>query len=73
MADSHTVRGVLRFLMSLISTRQKIGWAGELRQMQELDSNFKSLQRWDSIHSMTGVVRQCGCFQVGLKIQSTRQ
>jgi len=58
MADSHTVHGRLGFLMSLIGTRQKIAWAGELRQMRELDSNFKSLQRWDSIHSITGVIRQ---------------
>jgi len=69
MANSHTVHGVLGYLMSLISTRRKIVWAGKLRWMRKLDSNFKSLQRKVSIHSMTGVFRRCGCFQVRLKIQ----
>jgi len=73
MANSHTVRGVLGFLMSIICTRRKIVWAGEFRQMRELDSNLKSLQRHDSIHYMTGDIRQCGCCQVRLKIQRTRQ
>ena len=72
MADSHTVPGVLGFLLSLIDTRRKIAWGDELRPMRELDSNFKSLQLWDSIHSMTGVIRQCGYFQMHLKIQRTR-
>ena len=67
-ANSQTVRGVLGFLISLMSTRRKIVWAGELRWMRELDSNFKSLQHQDSIHSITGVFRRCGCFQVHLKI-----
>jgi len=72
MADSHTVPGVLGFLMSVIDTKRKIAWAGELPPMRELDSNFKSLQLRDSIQSITGVMRQCGCFQVRLKIQRTR-
>jgi len=69
MANYHTVHGVLRFLMSLIGTRRKIVSAGELRRIRELDPNFKSLQRQDCIRSMTGVIRQCGCFQVCLRIQ----
>ena len=72
MANSHTVHGVLGFLMSLLDTGRKIVWAGKLRRMRELDSNFRSLQLWDSIHSMTGVIRRCGCFQVRLKIQRMR-
>jgi len=68
MAGSHTIHGVLGCLMSRIGTRQEIAWAGESRWMRELDSNFKSLQRRDSIHSMTGVIRRWGCFQVRLKI-----
>jgi hypothetical protein len=51
----------------------KIAWAVELRQMWELDSTFESLQRRDSLHSLPGVVRQFGCFQVHLKIRSTRR
>jgi len=69
MANSHTVYGVLGYLMSLIGTRWKIVWADELRWMWELDSNFKSLQSRVCIHSMTGVSRRCGCFQVCLDIQ----
>jgi len=63
MASSHNVHGVLGFLISLISTRWKVERGGELWLIQELDSNFKSLQWWDSIHSMTGVIRQCSCFR----------
>ena len=55
-------------LISRISRRLKTVWAGKLRWMQKLDSNFKSLLLWDSIHSMTGVIRWCGWFQVCLKI-----
>jgi len=40
--------------------------------MCELDWNFKSLQRWDSILSMTAVFRWYGCFQVRQKIQRMR-
>jgi len=72
MAVSHTVRVVLGFLMSLISTRRKVTWAEELRQMRELNPSFESLQRRDSIHPMTGVIRRYGCFQVRLKIQRMR-
>ena len=57
------------YLMSLIGTRRKIVWAGDLHSMRELDSNLKSPQRRFSIHSMTGVFRRCGCFQVILNIQ----
>jgi len=69
MANSHTVHWVLGFLMTPMRTRQNTVWAGELRWMWELHSNFKSLQCRDSIHSMTGVFRWCGCFQMCLKIQ----
>jgi len=73
MAGSHTVHGVLGFLMSVIIWSQTIVWAGELWRMWELHLNFKSLQHRDSIHSITGVIRQCGCFQVHLKIQGMIQ
>jgi len=69
MANTHTVQGVLGYLMSVIGTRWKVVWAGKLQWMQELDSNFKSLQRRVSIHWMTGDFRRCGCFQVRLNIQ----
>jgi len=68
-ANSHLVQGVLGFLMSVTGTRRKIVWAGKLRCMRELNSIFKSLQRRDTIPSMTGVFRRCGCVQVRLKIQ----
>jgi len=68
-ANSHTVQGVLGHSMCPIGTRLKTVCTGKLQWMQELRSNFKSLQRRDSIHSMTGVIRWCGCFQVCLKIQ----
>jgi len=68
IAGSHTVYGVLGFLMSLIGIRRKIAWAGDLCRMQELDSNLDSLPLDDSIHCMTGVIRRCGCFQVHLKM-----
>jgi hypothetical protein len=69
MASSYTAHGVLGFLISLISTRWKVEWGGDLGLIQGLDWNFKSLQRQDSIHSMTGLIRQCSNFQVHLKIQ----
>ena len=69
MANSPTVHGVLGILMSPIGIRRTTVWAGKLRWMRELDSNFKSQLHGDSIHSMTGVFRRCGCFQVLLKIQ----
>jgi hypothetical protein len=56
-------------LMSGIGMRRKIVWAGESRLIREMDSNFKSQQHRDSIHSMSGVIRRCGSFQVHLKIQ----
>jgi len=68
MANSHTVHGVLGYLMSLIGTRRKIVWAGDLGWMRGSDSNFKSLQRQVSIDSMTGVDRWCSCFQMCLNI-----
>ena len=55
--------------MSPIGTRLRKVWAGKLRWMWKLDSNFRSNLHRDSIQSMTGVFRQCGCFQVPLKIQ----
>ena len=72
MANSQTVHGVLGFLMSSISIRQNVVWAGELPRMRELDSNFESLQLQDSIRSMTGVFGRCDCFQVCLRIQRMR-
>jgi len=68
-ANSPTVHGVLGFLMSPISIILKTVWAGKFRWMRELDSNFMSQVHWDSIHSITGVFRWCGCFQVPLRIQ----
>jgi len=67
-ANSHNVQGVLGFLGSPISTRLKTVWAGKLWWKWELDSNFKSQLRLDCIHSMTGVIRQCGSFQVRQQI-----
>ena len=72
MAGSPTARGILGCLMTLIGTRRKIAWAGELRQMRQSDCNLKSLQHRDSIHSMTGVITRCGCFQVHLQIKRMR-
>ena len=68
-ANSHTVHGVLGYLMSLTGTRQKVMWAGTLRWMGELASHFQSLQRRVSSQFMIGVCRRCGCFQVCLNIQ----
>jgi len=59
--------------MSLTCTRGKIVWAGELQRMEKLDSNFKSLHRKDSIHSMIGVMRRCGGVQARLIIQKLIQ
>jgi len=56
-------------MMSPIGITIKTVWAGELRWLRELDTNIKSQLHRDYIHSMTGVFRWCGCFQVGLKIQ----
>ena len=55
--------------MSSIGVRLKTVWAGKLRWMRKLYSNFKSQLHRDSIHSMTAVFRWCGYFQVRLKIQ----
>jgi len=55
--------------MSSISTRLKTVWPGKLWWKWPLDSNFKSQLQQDSIHSITGVFRQCGCCLVCLKIQ----
>jgi len=67
-AISTTVHAVLAFLMSPIGTQLKTVWAGTSQWMRKLDSNFKSQLQWDSIHSMTGAIRWCGCFQVHRKI-----
>jgi len=72
MGYSHAVNVVLGLLMSLIGTRRGIAWAGEFRWLWELDSSFKLPQHRDSIHSMTGVSRRCGCLQLRLKIQRMR-
>lgn len=72
MANSHTVHGVLGYLISLMGTRRKTVKDGELRWVRESDSNVQSLQCWDSIDSMTDVFRRCGCFQLCLRIQRMR-
>ena len=56
-------------LITLISTRQRTVWAGKLQWIWTFYSNFNLLLHLDSIHSMTGVIRQCGYFQLGLTIQ----
>jgi len=53
----------------LIGTWWKIAWAAGLWWMLELDSHIESLYSRVSIHCMTGVVRQCGCFPECIKIQ----
>jgi len=69
-ANSPIVHGVLGFLIIPIGTRVNTVWPGKLRWMCKLDSIFKSQLHQDSIHSMTGVFRQCGCFQVHLTVQN---
>jgi len=69
MANTHTADGVMGCWISPSGTRLKTVLAGKLQQKRKFDSNFKSQLHWDSIHSMTGAIRQCGCFQVRLKIQ----
>jgi len=73
MANSHTVYGVVGFLISPIGIRLKTVWAGKLRYMQKLHSNFKSQLHRDSIHSMTGVCRPCHWFEVRLMVRRMRQ
>jgi len=68
MGNAPTVHRVVVFLMTLISTRLKTVRAGKLQWKWELDSNFKSQIRQDSIHWMTGVVRRCGCFPERMNI-----
>jgi len=59
--------------ISTIHSRLTTVWDGKLRWTQKLDSKIKSQYFWDSIHSMTGDIRQCGCFQVCLNIHSMIQ
>jgi len=68
-ANSHTVYGFLGFLNSPIDTRLKAVWAAILQSIWEMDSNFKSHQCQDSIHSMTGIIRWYSNVQVHLKVQ----
>jgi len=56
--------------MSPISIRWNTVWAAKLQWMRGLDWNFRSQLHRDSIHSIAGIFRWCGCFQVRLKIQS---
>jgi len=51
-------------------TKNIVGW--HIVMMRKLDSKFKSQLHRDSIHSMTGAIRRCGCFQVRLTIQRMR-
>jgi len=69
MVNSYTVHRVLGFLMRPIDTRLKTVCSGKLWWKQNLDSNFKSQLRQDSIQCITGVIRRCCCFQVRLMIQ----
>jgi len=68
-ANSPTVLGALGWLMSPLGTRLNTVWAGKFQWKRKLDSNFKLQLCQDSTHSLTGVIRWCGCFQVCLKIQ----
>jgi len=69
MANFHTVFGDIGFLIGLIHRSQKTVWAGRLWLGHVLDSNYRWLLCRDSIHSLLGVTRYYGSFQMHLKIE----
>jgi len=59
-AKYHTVYGGSRIFMSVGSARQKTVWAGKFCSKWELDTLFKSQLTQDSIHPLTGDIKQWG-------------